>query len=125
VPYVLSTAWVKEGQGERLREWYRELGSRSDEAFETLDNEGIRQEVAFILDTPHGELLAVFLELDHDMKTADAAFFSSPFELDRRHMQVMDETTVEGSRGRVYAELQYALRNPKGGERSVVLPERV
>ena len=48
MPFVLSTAWIREGKGDRLREWYRELGARSDEAFETLDNEGIRQEVAFI-----------------------------------------------------------------------------
>ena len=83
MPYVLSTAWVKEGKGDRLREWYRELGTRSDEAF-----------------------------------------FSSPFEIDRQHLEVMDETTVEGARGRVYAELQYALRNPSDGPRSVLLPER-
>ena len=122
MPFVLSTAWVKEGKGDRLREWYRELGSRTDEAFETLDNEGIRQEVAFILNTEHGELLCVFLHVDNDMDTADAAFFSSPHEIDRQHMEVMDETTHGGSRGRQYAELQYALRNPANGEREVVLP---
>lgn len=122
MPYVLSTAWVKPGKGERLREWYGELRSRSDEAFQTLDNEGVRQEVAFILSTPYGELLAVFLEVDQAMETADEKFFSSPFEIDHQHMAVMDETTVEGSRGRVHAELQYALQNPKDGPRSVTLP---
>jgi hypothetical protein len=122
MPLVLSTAWIKEGKGDRLREWYRELGSRSDEAFETLDNEGIRQEVAFILNTEHGELLCVFLDVDKDMNAADEAFFSSPFEVDRLHMEVMDETTVGGSRGRQYAELQYALKNPADGSREVHLP---
>jgi hypothetical protein len=122
VPYVLSSAWVKPGKGERLREWYGELRSRSDEAFQTLDNEGVRQEVAFILSTPYGELLAVFLEVDQAMETADEKFFSSPFEIDHQHMAVMDETTVEGSRGRVHAELQYGLQNPKDGSRSVTLP---
>lgn len=122
MPYVLSTAWVKPGKGERLREWYGELRSRSDEAFQTLDNEGVRQEVAFILSTPYGELLAVFLEVDQAMETADEKFFSSPFEIDHQHMAVMDETTVEGSRGRVHAELQYGLQNPKDGPRSVTLP---
>src|SRR5262245_24052978 len=122
MPLVLSTAWIKEGKGDRLREWYRELGSRSVEAFETLDNEGIRQEVAFILNTEHGELLCVFLDVDKDMNVADEAFFSSPFEIDRQHMEVMAETTVGGSRGRKYAELQYALRNPADGQRQVTLP---
>jgi hypothetical protein len=112
---------VKPGKGERLREWYRELGSRSDEAFQTLDNEGVRQEVAFILDTPHGELLAVFLEVDQPMEKADEKFFSSPFEIDHQHLAVMDETTVEGARGRVHADMQYALQNPKDGSRSVTL----
>jgi len=122
VPYVLSTAWVKPGKADRLREWYRELGSRSDEAFQTLDNEGVRQEVAFILNTPYGELLAVFLEVDQPMEMADEKFFSSPFEIDHQHFAVMDDTTVEGSRGRVYAEMQYALQNPAAGSRSVTLP---
>lgn len=122
MPYVLSTAWVKPGKGDRLREWYRELGSRSDEAFQTLDNEGVRQEVAFILNTPYGELLAVFLEVDQPMEMADEKFFSSPFEIDHQHMAVMDETTVEGARGRVHASMQYGLQNPAGGSRSVTLP---
>jgi hypothetical protein len=122
MPYVLSTAWIKEGKGDRLREWYAELGRRSDEAFETLDNEGIRQEIAFILNTEHGELLCVFLDVGKDMNAADEAFFSSPFEIDRQHMEVMDDTTVGGSRGRVYAELMYALQNPPGGERQVQVP---
>jgi Family of unknown function (DUF6176) len=122
VPYVLSTAWVKPGKADRLREWYRELGSRSDEAFQTLDNEGVRQEVAFILNTPYGELLAVFLEVDQPMEMADEKFFSSPFEIDHQHFAVMDDTTVEGSRGRVYAEMQYGLQNPAAGSRSVTLP---
>jgi len=122
MPYMLSTAWVKDGKGGELREWYDELARRSDEAFQTLDNEGIRQEAAFILNTEHGELLCVFLDLDNDMDSANEAFFNSPFEMDRRHLEVMDETTVEGARGRVYAELQYALQNPKSGERKVVAP---
>src|SRR3954465_14537157 len=96
MPFVLSTAWIKEGKGDRLREWYAELGARSNEAFETLDNEGIRQEGAFILNTEHGELLCVFLDVDNDMDTADAAFYSSPYEIDRQHMEVMDEATVGG-----------------------------
>ena len=29
MPYVLSTAWIKEGKSERLRDWYRELVSRN------------------------------------------------------------------------------------------------
>ena len=109
--YVLSTAWILPGKSEQLRAWYRELEDRRDETFQTLDNEGVRQEVAFILGTDHGELLAVFIEVD-DMAKADAAFFSSPFEIDHQHRHVMDECTVGGSTGRVHAELMYAFQNP-------------
>jgi hypothetical protein len=117
--FVLSTAWIKEGKGDSLREWYGELARRSDEAFQTLDNEGIRQEIAFILDTEHGELLCVFLEVEKDMAEADKAFFSSPFEIDRQHMEVMDDTTHGGSHGRVHAQMMYALKNPANGKREV------
>jgi hypothetical protein len=114
MPYVLSTAWIVPGKTQRLRDWYAELEDRRDEAFQTLDNEGVRQEVAYILDTEHGELLAVFIEVD-DMESANEAFFSSPFEIDRQHAQVMDECTVGGSTGRKFAELMYAFQNPKEG----------
>jgi hypothetical protein len=122
MPFVLSTAWVKEGQTDALKAWYGELATRSDEAFQTLDNEGVRQEVAFVLNTEHGDLLCVFLEIDKDMDAANAAFFDSPFEIDHQHRAVMDQTTEGGSEGRTYAQLQYALKNPAGGEREVHLP---
>jgi hypothetical protein len=111
LPYILSTAWVVPGKSERLRAWYQELEDRREETLQTLDNEGIRQEVAFILNTDHGELLAVFIEVE-DMARANEAFFSSPFEIDHQHRQVMDECTVGGSTGRVPAELMYAFQNP-------------
>jgi hypothetical protein len=81
----------------------------------------VRQEVAFILNTEHGDLLAVFLEIDRDMDEANAAFFDSPLDIDHRHRAVMDETTVGGAAGRIYAELEYALNNPVDGEREVRL----
>jgi hypothetical protein len=112
MPYVLSTAWIVPGKTQRLRDWYAELEDRRDEAFQTLDNEGVRQEVAYILNTEHGDLLAVFLEVD-DMEAGNEAFFSSPFEIDRQHAEVMDECTVGGSTGRKYAELMYAFQNPR------------
>jgi Family of unknown function (DUF6176) len=113
--YILSTAWIKPGKTERLREWYDELQERREEAFQTLENEGVRQEVAYILPTEHGDLLAVFLEVD-DMNAANEAFYSSPFEIDRQHAAVMDECTVGGSTGRVEAELMYAFQNPRKEE---------
>jgi hypothetical protein len=113
--YVLSTAWIHDGKTKQLKDWYRELHERRHEAFQTLDNEGVRQEVAFILNTDHGDLLCVFIEVD-DMDKANEAFFSSPFKIDHQHRQVMDEVTVGGSEGRKYAELMYAFQNPRQDE---------
>jgi hypothetical protein len=115
MPYVLSTAWILPGKTQRLREWYVELEERREETFQTLDNEGVRQEVAFILPTEHGDLLTVFIEVD-DMDAANEAFYSSPFEIDRQHAAVMDECTVGGSSGRISAELMYAFQNPRKEE---------
>jgi len=87
----------------------------------SIPSSGVRQEVAFILNTEHGELLCVFLEIDKDMSEADQAFFSSPFEIDHQHLAVMDETTHSGAAGRVHAEFTYALKNPAEGKREVHL----
>jgi hypothetical protein len=112
MPYVLSTAWIVPGKTHRLRAWYEEMETRRDETLQTLKNEGVRQEVAFILNTEHGDLLAVFLEVD-DMDAANSAFYSSPHKIDQEHRQVMDEVTVGGAEGRKYAELQYSITNPR------------
>jgi Family of unknown function (DUF6176) len=112
MPYVLSTAWIKPGKTQALKDWYAELTSRPEEVLETLENEGVRQEAAFILPTEHGDLLAVFIEVD-DMNAANEAYYSSPFELDRQHAQAMEECTIGGSRGRIEAELMYDFQNPK------------
>jgi len=117
MPYVLSTAPIKAGKTQRLRDWYAELEDRKEEAFQTLDNEGVRQEIAFILNTEHGDMLCVFIEVD-DMDEANKAFFSSPYEIDHQHRAVMDETTVGGSEGRKNAELMYAFQNQPGARAS-------
>ena len=111
MPYTLSTAWIKPGKTQRLRDWYAELDERRDEAVKTLENEGVRQEVAFILPQADRDLLAVFIEVD-DMDKANEAFFSSPIPIDAEHMAVMDECTEGGAVGRLHADLMYSLLNP-------------
>jgi hypothetical protein len=113
IPYILSTAFIHPGKTERLKTWYRELEHRKAEVLETLENEGVRQEIAFIVPTEHGDMLAVFSESD-DPDGARAAFASSPFEIDHKHLAVMDEVTVGGSRGRIRVSPIYAFQNPPG-----------
>jgi uncharacterized protein DUF6176 len=111
MPFILSTARVKPGKGARLRAWYAEVEARREEALETQRAEGVRQEHAFILAGPDFDLLAVFIEVA-DMDKANAAFFSSPFEIDREHREVMDECTEGGAGGRIYADLVFSSAGP-------------
>ena len=111
MPYILSTAFIHPGKTERLKAWYRELEHRKGEVLETLENEGVRQEIAFIVPTEHSDMLAVFSESD-DPEKARAASASSPFEIDQQHLAVMDEVTVGGSRGRIRVSPMYAFQNP-------------
>jgi hypothetical protein len=110
VAYVLSTAWVKPGKEEELRAWYAELSKRREEVLQGLGNEGVRQEVAFIVPTEHGEMLCVFIEVD-DMDKATSSFFASPYKIDQEHRTVMDSTTQGGMTGRVSGELMYAFQS--------------
>jgi len=64
MPYILSTAFIHPDKTERLKAWYREVEHRKAEVLETLNNEGVRQEIAFIVPTEHGDMLAVFSESD-------------------------------------------------------------
>ena len=111
MPFILSTARVKPGKTEQLRAWYKELEDRRDEALETQQAEGVRQEHAFILPGPDFDLLAVFVQVD-DMEKANASFFSSPFKIDAEHLAVMDECTEGGGEGRIYADLLFSSAGP-------------
>ena len=110
--YVLSTAWIKPEKTDDLRAWYGELDRRHDETLQTHENEGVRQEVAFIVPTEHGDMLCVFIEVD-DMDRANDAFFSSPYKIDHEHRAVMDAATAGGASGRVQGELMYAFQHPR------------
>ncbi|MGN6431006.1 MAG: DUF6176 family protein [Gaiellaceae bacterium] len=112
MPYILSTAFIHPGKTERLKEWYREIEHRKAEVLETLKNEGVRQEIAFIVPTEHGDMLAVFSESD-DPDKARAATARSSLEIDQQHLAVMDEVTVGGSRGRIRVSPMYAFQNPR------------
>jgi Family of unknown function (DUF6176) len=106
---VPSTAFIQPGKTERLKEWYREVAERESEVLETLDNEGVRQEIAFIVPTEHGDMLAVFAEVE-DLDRAREAFAASSFEIDRQHRALMGEVTVGGAEGRTRVYPMYAFQ---------------
>jgi hypothetical protein len=106
---VLSTAFVQRGKTERLKEWYREVAERESEVLETLDNEGVRQEIAFIVPTEYGDMLAA-LRRSRTWTGRARAFAASSFEIDRQHRALMGEVTVGGAEGRTRVYPMYAFQ---------------
>lgn len=61
VDFVLTKQRIEPGKTERLREWTDEIRDREDEAVETLRNEGMYTEAAFLERTDEGEFLVYFM----------------------------------------------------------------
>lgn len=79
---------------DRLRWWMAEVARRRDEALETLANESVRHEAAWLLQTPDGPILVYAIEAE-DLAQVDRAFRSSSFRIDHDHRRVMDEVLME------------------------------
>lgn len=79
---------------DRLRWWMGELARRRVEALETLANESVRHEAAWLLETAEGPILAYAIEAE-DMTRVDHAFESSLFPIDHEHRRVMDEVVMK------------------------------
>ena len=67
-----------------------ELQQRADEVRQTFDNEGVRHEQAFFLETTTGPLLVYAIEVE-DAQRASEAYARSTLPLDLQHRQVMSE----------------------------------
>ena len=70
----------------RVREWAAELNSRRDEAFETLKDEGVFIESAFLEQTTDGDFLIYYMRME-SMEKAKAAVARSPHPIDAYHKQ--------------------------------------
>lgn len=79
---------------DRLRSWLEEVAHRRDEALETLANESVRHEAAWLLQTAEGPILVYAMEAE-DLARVDRAFESSPFPIDHEHRRVMDEALID------------------------------
>jgi hypothetical protein len=71
-----------------------EVARRRDEALETLANESVRHEAAWLLQTVDGPILVYAIEAE-DLTQVDQAFQSSSFRIDHDHRRVMDEVLME------------------------------
>ena len=98
---------VRDGQVERLRAWMRELMARPDEVRATFEQEGVRHEAAYLLESRDGPVLVYAIEVE-DESRAQQAFEASTLPLDQEHRQTMD--AVLAGRGLAAAELLYEMR---------------
>jgi hypothetical protein len=91
---VLTKQRVAPEGKERLREWMAEVKSRESEALETLANEGMVAEAAFLDEQPDGTYLLYYMEAN-DVDEVQEAFESSPYDIDREHAAVLSEVAAE------------------------------
>ncbi|SIQ69031.1 hypothetical protein SAMN05421858_0094 [Haladaptatus litoreus] len=107
---VLTKQKIEPGKTERLKEWSEEVRERKDEAVETLQNEGMHAESAFIERTDDGDFLVYYMKAE-DIHEVYEAFENSTHEIDREHEEVMRET-LESVEDVGEYELLYHLDNP-------------
>jgi hypothetical protein len=108
---VLVKQRVEPGKEQRLREWLREVQRRQDEAEETLRDEGVLTESAFLEHTDRGTFLVSYMEAE-DMHRVQESFEQSDHQIDEEHKAVMRDVLVDGRNVGEYEQL-YHLTHPK------------
>ena len=111
---VLTKQKIEPGKTPRLKEWMDEIRGREDEAIQTLKNEGVYAESAFIERTDDGEYLVYYMEAE-DMGHVFEAFSESSHEIDLEHQEVMSDVLETEENVGEY-ELLYHLVNPERPE---------
>lgn len=108
---VLSKQQIADGKTERLEEWAREIREREEEAVETLREEGMHAETAFVEHTDEGDFLVYYMKAD-DIERVYEAYENSSHAIDREHKRVMREVLEDGENVGDY-DLLYHLDNPE------------
>jgi hypothetical protein len=111
VDVVLSKQEIADGKTERLREWAEEVQRRSDEAVETLRDEGMHSETAFVEHTDDGDYLVYYMKAD-DIEAVYEAFEDSTHDIDEDHKRVLADVLADGENVGDY-EFLYHLENPE------------
>ncbi|GAA0260523.1 DUF6176 family protein [Haladaptatus pallidirubidus] len=101
---------LKPGRIERLREWVEEVNSRRDEAIETLQDESVFSEAAFLNSTEDEDYVMFYMEAE-DLEMAHEVFESSQHDLDQEFKQLLGEIVAEDQPEEIIEPL-YHLANP-------------
>ncbi|WP_247730472.1 DUF6176 family protein [Halovivax limisalsi] len=108
---VLTKQKIEPEKTRRLETWAREVRNRNSEAVETLQNEGMHAETAFIEHTDDGEFLVYYMKAE-DMQRVYDAFEESTHPIDVEHKQVMMDVLETGEDVGDF-DFLYHLDNPE------------
>ncbi|QLH78063.1 hypothetical protein HZS55_12465 [Halosimplex rubrum] len=92
---VMVKQRVKGDEVDRLKAWMAEVRDRSDEAEETLRDEGMLTESAFLEHTDDGPHLVYYMEAE-DIDRVWDQYADSDHDIDEEHKAVMQEVLEDG-----------------------------
>lgn len=95
----------------QLKDGMEDIRNREKEAIETLRNEGVYTETAFLEETAEGTFLVTYVEAE-DLERVWEAFEESTHEIDREFKQVMQDCLEDVQDTGNFAPL-YHLANPE------------
>ncbi|MDJ1434168.1 DUF6176 family protein [Halostagnicola sp. A-GB9-2] len=95
---------------DQLKDWMETVRDRSGAALETLQNEGVYTETAFLEETPDGTFLVTYIEAE-DLEQVWKTFEESTHEIDTKHKKVMRNCLEDGENAGDFEPL-YHLANP-------------
>jgi Family of unknown function (DUF6176) len=90
----ISVRRILPGKEQKLRDWLRSLGTRSDEVRATFRAEKVRSERAFIVPSKEGPLCVYAIECE-DYDYALKMFAQSQHAIDHEHAATMGECLGE------------------------------
>jgi len=95
---------LKPGSVGKAREWAMVINARRDEALETLRDEGVVLECAFLDQTSEGDFLIYVMKAENFEHAKEAAIRST-HEIDDFHMKFKEETWEDGRKLEILIDL--------------------
>ena len=108
--FTLIRYRLKPGKKEVVYEWTETVQSRREEAVQTLKDEAVYSEAAFLESRQDGDYICFFMEAD-DLETAQKAAEQSSRDIDQEFQQLLTEIIAEEQPTEQIDPL-YLLKNP-------------
>ena len=101
---------LKPGSLERVREWADELNRRKEEALETMRDEGVIVESAFLDSTAEGDFLIYYMKAE-SFEKATAVVKQSVHAIDAYHREFKQATTESDTKLELLVDLDRIVEN--------------